>query len=109
MGVYKKSLFAIILVAIQVISSPAYACFDDKKLANLQQSESASLLYVWSPRMVLSATQAHLAFEAAKTEGLAFVPIVDGRIPVAEWQSALQTLANAQPLDAADLSTTQVL
>ena len=109
MGIYKKSLFAIILVALQVINSPAHACFDDKKLADFQQSESASLLYVWSPRMVLSATQAHLAFEAAKTEGLAFVPIVDGRIPVAEWQSALQTLANAQPLDAAALSTTQLL
>lgn len=39
--------------------------------------------------MVLSATQAHLAADAAKAEGFVFVPLVDGRVPMTEWQSAL--------------------
>ncbi len=109
MGICKSSFFAIILIAVQAINSPAQACFDDEYLAAIEQSAPTSLLYVWSPRMVLSATQAHLAADAAKAEGLAFVPLVDGRIPVAEWQSALRTLDAAQPLDAVALAATQVL
>jgi len=109
MGVCKKSFFAIIFIAIKAISTPAKACFDDKKLADTQLSASTSLLYVWSPRMVLSATQAHLAADAAKAEGLAFVPLVDGRVPTTEWQAALHTLAATQPLNAAALLATQVL
>jgi hypothetical protein len=109
MVVCKKSFLAIFFIAIQATNSPAKACFDDKKLADALQSETTSLLYVWSPRMVLSATQAHLAADAAKAEGLAFVPLVDGRMPAAEWQSALRTLAATQPLDAAALAATQVL
>ena len=109
MGVCRKSFFAIIFIAIKAISTPAKACFDDKKLADIQLSASTSLLYVWSPRMVLSATQAHLAANAAKAEGLAFVPLVDGRVPTTEWQAALHTLAATQPLNAAALVATQVL
>ena len=109
MGICRKSLIAIIFIAINVIITPATACFDDKKLADIRLSEPASLLYVWSPRMVLSATQAHLAADAAKAEGLAFVPLVDGRVPTTEWQSALHTLAATQPLNAAALVATQVL
>ena len=109
MGVCRKSFFAIIFIAIKVVSTPATACFDDKKLADIRLSEPASLLYVWSPRMVLSATQAHLAADAAKAEGLAFVPLVDGRVPTTEWQAALHTLAATQPLNAAALVATQVL
>ena len=109
MGVCRKSFFAIIFIAIKVISTPATACFDDKKLADIQLSASASLLYVWSPRMVLSATQAHLAADAAKAEGIVFVPLVDGRVPITEWQSALQTLTVTQPLNAAALVATQIL
>ncbi len=109
MGVCRRSLFAIIFIAIQAVNTPAKACFDDIKLADIQLSEPASLLYVWSPRMVLSATQAHLAADAAKAEGMVFVPLVDGRIPVTEWQAALRTLAATQPWDAAALAATQVL
>ena len=109
MGVCRRSLVAIIFIAIQAVNTPAKACFDDIKLADIQLSEPASLLYVWSPRMVLSATQAHLAADAAKAEGMVFVPLVDGRIPVTEWQAALRTLAATQPWDAAALAATQVL
>ena len=54
--------------------------------------------------MALSATQAHLAANAAKAAGLKFVPLVDGRLPAFEWESALRTLAASQPKDAEALA-----
>jgi hypothetical protein len=105
----KKSLFAIFFIAVQAINTPARACFDDKNLDNLVQSKQSSLLYVWSPRMVLSATQAHLAADSARASGLQFVPLVDGRISASEWQAALRTLAATQPMDAEALANTQAL
>ena len=88
---------------------PASACFDDEKLGDSMRSQQGSLLYVWSPRMALSATQAHLAADAAKAAGLQFVPLVDGRLPASEWQSALRTLAAAQPKDAEALAASEPL
>jgi len=112
MVTFKSSFFAIFFIAAQAINMPAYACFDDVKLdaqLHTPQSGSGSLLYVWSPRMVLSATQAHLAADAANAAGLKFVPLVDGRVPVSEWQSALRTLATSQPQDAQVLAVSQPL
>jgi hypothetical protein len=112
MVICKKSILAILFVAAQAINASANACFDDKKLdiqTHSSQGSPGSLLYVWSPRMVLSATQAHLAADAAKAAGLTFVPLVDGRLPASEWQSALRTLAVTQPKDAEALSTTEPL
>ena len=88
---------------------PATACFDDIKLDTSTRSQQGALFYVWSPRMVLSATQAHLAADAAKAAGLKFVPLVDGRLPAAEWQSALRTLAITQPKDAEALAASEPL
>jgi hypothetical protein len=105
----KNSFFAIIFIAVQAICTPAIACFDDVKLEISTRIQQPSLLYVWSPRMVLSATQAHLAADAAKAAGLTFVPLVDGRLPAVEWQSALRTLAVSQPQDAAALAATEPL
>ena len=109
MAIYKSSFFAIFFIASQAINTLASACVDDEKLANLIDTQQSSLFYVWSPRMVLSATQAHLAADAAKAAGLKFVPLVDGRLPAAEWQSALRTLAVSQPVDAEALAATQAL
>ena len=109
MVICKSSFFAIIFIAFQAINTPAIACFNDEKLDNLTRSLQNSLFYVWSPRMVLSATQAHLAADAAKAAGLRFVPLVDGRLPAVEWQSALHTLAASQPIDAEALATTEPL
>ncbi len=97
-------LKAIIFIAIYAVITPATACFDDKKLEEQRTSGQASLIYVWSPRMVLSVTQAHLAAEQAAKAGLVFTPVVDGRISSAEWQSALQQLALTQQLNAAQAS-----
>jgi hypothetical protein len=109
MVIYKSSFFAIIFAAIQALNTPAMACFDDLKLDNSEQLIQNKLFYVWSPRMALSATQAHLAADAAKAAGLKFVPLVDGRLPAAEWQSALHTLAASQPQDAEALAATEPL
>jgi hypothetical protein len=107
--VFNIRLSAIIFIAIQAYITPASACFDDVLLAKTLQTQHNSLLYVWSPRMALSATQARLAAESAKASGLQFVPLVDGRIPTDEWQSALQTLAKSQAIDAEVLANSQVL
>ena len=112
MVICKSSIFAILFIAAQAINTPANACFDDEKLdiqTHSSQGSPGSLLYVWSPRMVLSATQAHLAADAAKAAGLTFLPLVDGRLPASEWQSALRTLAVTQPKDAEILATTEPL
>ena len=104
-----KSLYATLFIAAQAIITPATACFDDVELARSLQAQHSSLLYVWSPRMALSATQARLAAESAKTLNVQFVPLVDGRIPAFEWQAALRTLATTQAIDAEVLAATQVL
>ena len=109
MVICKSSFFAIILIAITAINTPAIACFDDAKLDIQTRPQEGSLLYVWSPRMVLSAAQAHLAADAAKAAGLKFVPLVDGRLPAVEWQSALRTLSATQPKDAEALAMTEPL
>ena len=109
MAICKSSFFAIIFIAVQAINTPATACFDDAKLGHSTRLQQPSLLYVWSPRMALSATQAHLAADAAKAAGLKFVPLVDGRLPASEWQSALRTLAASQPKDAEALANTEPL
>jgi hypothetical protein len=105
----KKHLFAIILIAVQAYIMPATACFNDISLEKTLQTQPQSLLYVWSPRMALSATQARLAAESAKASGLQFIPLVDGRIPSDEWQTALRTLAKLQPADADVLANSQAL
>jgi hypothetical protein len=109
MATCKSSFFAIFFIAVQATNTLAIACIDDEKLAGIVGPGQSSLLYVWSPRMALSATQAHLAADAAKAAGVGFVPLVDGRVPQAEWQSALRTLAASQPTDAEALAGTQAL
>ena len=109
MVICKSSFFAIIFVAAQAINTPAAACFDDEKLDISMRSPQGSLLYIWSPRMALSATQAHLAANAAKAAGLKFVPLVDGRLPTSEWQSALRALASLQPKDTEVLADSEPL
>lgn len=107
--IFKSSYFAILIIAIQTFITPAKACFDDSVLEKSRSKYPNSLLYVWSPRMALSANQARLAQEAAIAAGLQFIPLVDSRIPAYEWQSALQTLAKSNAKDAEVLSNSQIL
>lgn len=80
-------------------------CFSDEALKNT----SSALVYVWSPRMVLSAIAAHHAAEQAQHFQQQFIPVVDGRLPRPEWQAALQTLQQLSPASAQALAATQVL
>lgn len=91
---------------------PAKACFDDLELENLLKTGKSSLIYVWSPRMVLSVTQAHLAAEQAMLSGFQFVPLVDARLPEIEWQSAMKQASSVNQVSAknvAVLNTSQAL
>ena len=76
------------------------ACVTDAQLLGSPRA----LVYVWSPRMVLSASEAHLARAAADAKGLQFVPVVDGRLAQAEWQAALARLQELAPLSAQALA-----
>lgn len=101
--------FAILFIAIEVNITPAMACFDDENLSKLVSNSRPSLIYVWSPRMVLSVTQTHLAAEQAKSLGLQFVPVVDGRLPASEWQAALSNMAANPAVDAYVLRASEPL
>jgi hypothetical protein len=78
----------------------------------MRSASTGSLLYVWSPRMLHSVSQAKLAAQAAKAQGLDFLPLVDARVPRAEWQAALRRVEkpNAQLLRASlPLCATQLI
>ncbi len=113
-------------MATYAISGLAYSCFDNAKLAQIsnvdtvdvainsaQKYSQGSLLYVWSPRMVLSAQHAASAQRQAALQGLQFVALHDASVPEAELRAALgrlqqsdqvqyvasaQALAQSQPL-----------
>ena len=85
--------FAIISIAACAYPIRAAACFNDEKWARLQANSTPSLLYVWSPRMVLSAHNATIAHTAATARGLAFWAVHDGRVPEVEINQALAQLA----------------
>jgi hypothetical protein len=98
---------AIFLLAAYAISVWAAPCFDDKSLAQLNtrqpagsqgsQGSQGSLIYVWSPRMVLSAQHAASAQRQAQQLGLAFVPVHDAQLGEAEIQATRARLAHAPP------------
>jgi hypothetical protein len=92
-------------VFIQSPSAINPSCFSDQDLSNTHQA----LIYVWSPRMVLSALEANNAAEQARQFSYAFIPVVDGRLPEQEWQAALSSLKNLAPLSAQVLATSQAL
>jgi hypothetical protein len=75
------------------------------KNACAQDLETAapSLVYMWSPRMVLSALHADVARQQAALHGLQFTPLHDPRLPAPEVQEALARLASSQPASAAAL------
>ncbi len=87
-------------------------CFDADAMKELsidqsthQQKAVDVLLYIWSPSMGMSITQAHLAKAAADKEGVGFLPLVDGRVSSKQWQATLaqspknaSLLQNSKPL-----------
>ena len=90
-------------------SSDQPTCFDAQDLAALQQSKQLALIYVWSPRMVLSATQAGDVRSQAVGLKLDWVVVHDHRVDGSEIKLALQTLQASQPLSAQALSGSRPL
>jgi hypothetical protein len=87
-------------------------CFDNAKLQQIapwSRAQAGTLIYVWSPRMVLSLTQAHQAAQAAQHHGLDFLPLHDARLPSSELHMALQTAQHNHAAAAQSLQTSQAL
>jgi hypothetical protein len=129
LGTNRAHLLALSLakgcLALSIFAMPAAVaqCFGDTDLAALTNSTTpttptastttttsstttkptGALLYVWSPRMVLSAIQAADVAQLAQSLGLAFIPIHDARISSEELDGAFQrlshtALASSRPL-----------
>ncbi len=92
-------------MAASAFSALADTCFDDVKLVHAsavgavdfgidsaQSNWQGRLLYVWSPRMVLSAQHAASAQRQAVLQGLQFVALHDTSVPEAELRAALGRL-----------------
>lgn len=85
------------------VQAMAQDCANDAQLL----ANGPALVYVWSPRMVLSALEAHQAHAAAVEMGLAFRPVVDGRLPIPEWHAAMQQMLRLAPASAQALQGTR--
>jgi hypothetical protein len=85
---------AIFSIAVCAPFAWAQACFDNQQLALVQQ-ETKALLYVWSPRMVLSAHEAASVRQQARAQGLRFVPLHDAQVPGGEISAALKRMASS--------------
>ncbi len=103
------------LFTAALLCLPAWAtaqCVSDEVLNNLAMrsgNDTGTLVYVWSPRMVLSLTQAHLAAQAAEQFGLDFLPVHDARVPPTEIASALKAAQKQSPEATRFLSASQAL
>jgi hypothetical protein len=99
-----RALVTFFLVAACAINTPAAplreVCFDDEKLQNLAMrggNDTGTLIYVWSPRMVLSVTQAASAAEAARALGMDVLALHDAHVSHSEIQQALQAIQRTSP------------
>ena len=81
-----------IFIATCAINTWAVTCFDDKKLSAVTQ-QANTLVYVWSPRMVLSAQHAAAVQRQAQQQGLLFVAVHDAQLPQAEIDAARSRMA----------------
>jgi hypothetical protein len=85
---------AIIFIAVCAVNTWATTCFDDKKLVAITQ-QANTLVYVWSPRMVLSAQHAVAAQQQTRQQGLQFVAVHDAQVPQAEIDAARSRMASS--------------
>ncbi len=76
---------------------PIAQLFEQRGLA----SDQPVLLYLWSPRMVLSVQHAHAVQQVAQSLGLQWLAVRDPRLPQAEAEAALASLPAAAAAAAA--------
>jgi hypothetical protein len=89
-----RQLIASLSIAACASFTWAGECFDDKNMALVQQ-ETQALLYVWSPRMALSAQHAASVQRQAREQGLRFVAMHDARVPAEEIDAALRSMVRS--------------
>jgi hypothetical protein len=89
-----RQLIASLFIATCASFASASVCFDDQEMVLVQQ-EAQALVYVWSPRMVLSAQHAANVQQKAREQGLRFVAVHDASVPVAEVEAALSTMVRS--------------
>ena len=102
----KRSVWRLALMLLTFAKSHsafAAACWTDADLLALEETQANAVVYVWSPRMVLSVLHADDVAKQARESGLRFVPIVDGRVPEAEWRLALSAIATKAPINQSGL------
>ena len=114
-GLPRRRFIALLFIALCAGNTWASACFDDKKLAQLQAASTAqrgTLIYVWSPRMVYSVQNMATASRAAAVAGLDFVVVrADAAAPAeadpTAWAHSPQTgqKSAAKPSPPVDLAT----
>jgi hypothetical protein len=104
-----RNYFAIVIIAACASNTTADTCFDDDHLKQLEHADSAALVYVWSPRMLLSAQLAGEVRASAQALGLAWLPVVDARLSAEETAQALQALQTQHPTAAQALARSQPL
>ncbi len=103
-----RSLFFLLIVG-HLQNVFADNCWTDADLSALEKTQINAVIYVWSPRMALSVLHADEVARQAGVAGLGFVPIVDGRVPDAEWRSALQAAGVTKTGAGGSLKTTRSL
>ncbi len=106
-----KRLLAAVCLLLVAPWTLAASCLDEGGWHRLQarSKQSPVLLYVWSPRMVLSAIHAHEVQAEAQRLGLTLVAVHDGRLPTSELQQALHVLQQRQPAAYATLAQSRAL
>jgi hypothetical protein len=95
----KWHLAALFLIANSSLSASENLCFNDLNLSQLQAQQlpetAGVLLYVWSPRMALSAQHAATAAQQAQAIGLGFVALHDAQVGDGELAAALARMAQS--------------
>jgi hypothetical protein len=106
-------LFAITLLFTHLSFSQsqtsARSCFDDKELAQLEGSHTDALIYIWSPRMVLSALEAGNVAEAAKAKKIRFIALHDTRVGTREIAATLSKLNHLALIDSQALCSPRLI
>jgi hypothetical protein len=95
-----RTIYLFIGVNILFVSSISLAaeCFESQTLSTLHPStKQGTLVYVWSPRMVLSAQHAAQVQQQATDAGLLWQPVHEAQLPTDERLAALAKLAHAYP------------
>ncbi len=110
--IFYKTIYLCMWINIAFVSSLSFAgeCFESQALTTLNPGATqGTLVYVWSPRMVLSAQHAAEVQHQASAVGLHWLPVHDAQVPQGERLAALAKLAHLYPASSQALQNSQPL